>query len=116
MEVHHKAFQQSKEAFTKEILIKFSDFTKPFYLNTDASNVAISGELYQIDNENRHATLGFVSRTLKNGEMHYTTIEIDALVYSCAKFREYILGHQTIIFTDHQAFLKQNKLLGGRSM
>lgn len=69
--------------------------------------MAIGSELYQIHNNYRHATLGFVSRTLKNADMHYTTTEIEALalVYSRTKFREYILGHQKIILIDHHSLI-----------
>lgn len=53
--IHQEAFEQSKEAFLKEIVIEFPDFTKPFFLNTDASNMAFGGDLYQIQEKDRHA-------------------------------------------------------------
>lgn len=51
-----------------EVIVAFLDFKEPLYLSTDASNVAIGGELYQILPGNDHATLGFASRTLKSAE------------------------------------------------
>lgn len=117
-EKHQQAFEESKKAFLKEVIITFPDFTKPLYINTDASSVAIGGELYQQLDNNERATLGYASRTLKPPETRYTTTEIEALalVYCCSKFRQYILGHKTIIQTDHHAliFMKSCRLTNGR--
>lgn len=116
-EHHEQAFNESKKAFLTEILVVFLDFIKPFYLNTDASSIAIGGELYQILPQNDHVTLGFASRTLKPAETRYTTTEIEALavVYCCDKFRQYLIGHKVIIITDHQAltFMKTCRLTNG---
>lgn len=117
-EKHQRAFEESKQAFLNDVIITFPDFSKPLYINTDASNVAIGGELYQILDNNERATLGYASRTLKSPETRYTTTEIEALalVYCCNKFRQYILGHRTIIQTDHHAltFMKSCRLTNGR--
>lgn len=88
-EKHEQAFKRSKQVFINEVIIAYPDFTEPLYMNTDASNTAIGGELYQILPGNKHATLGFASRTLKAAETRYTTTEIEALalVYCCQKFR-----------------------------
>lgn len=95
----------------------YPDFTKPFYLNTDSSTVAIGEELFQIRDNNQHATIEFVSRVLRPAETRYTTTEQEALalVYCCAKFSQYLIGHETIVLTDHHAsrFLKQSKLGSG---
>jgi len=118
-EKHLRAFEESKKAFLNDVIITFPDFTKPLYINTDASNIAIGGELYQILEDNESATLGYASRTLKPPETRYTATEIEALalVYCCNKFRQYIiLGHKTIIKTDHHAltFMNSCRLTNGR--
>lgn len=117
-EHHEKAFNESKKAFLREVIVAFPDFSEPLYLNTDASNVAIGGELYQILPTNDHATLGFASRTLKPAETRYTTTEIEtlALVYCCNKFRQYLIGHKIIVLTDHHAltFMRTCRLTNGR--
>lgn len=101
----------------KEVLIEFPDFSQTFHINTDVSNSAIGGELYQSINEQR-ATIGFASRMLKPAETRYTTTEIEALavLYCCAKFRQYIIGRKVIIETDHHAltFIRLCKLTNGR--
>jgi len=114
---HQKAFEKAKSAFLQEVTIAFPDFSQPFYLNTDASTAAIGGELYQVINGHRY-TLGYASRTLKPAETRYTTTEQEALaiVYCCAKFRQYIIGHKVIAQTDHHAltFIRKCRLTSGR--
>lgn len=114
---HQDAFENSKHAFIKEVETAFPDFTLPLYINSDASNKAIGGELFQIVNGERK-TIGYASRTLKPAETRYTTTEIEALaiLYCCSKFRQYLIGHKIIIQTDHHAltFIKQCKLTSGR--
>jgi len=66
-------------------------YNKPLYLNTDTSNVAIGKELFQMDSNEKRATLGYASRTLKTLERRYTTTEIEALalLYCCTKFKQH---------------------------
>jgi len=115
---HQEAFDRSKKAFLDKVIISFPKLKQPMYINTDASEVAIGGELFQILDNNERATLGYASRTLKPPEKRYSTTEIEALalVYCCNKFRQYILGNKTFILTDHHAltFLKQCRLTSGR--
>jgi len=98
--------------------MKYPDFQRPFYLITDASITHIGAELYQIDEQGKHVTLGFISRTLYSAERKYCTTELEllAIVYSCNKFRPLILGHTTYILTDHKAlaFLKNCRLLNAK--
>ena len=81
------------------------DFLKTFYLQTDASNVALGAELYQEDDDKEHQTIAFASRSLLAAERKYTTTEKELLsiVFAVGKFRTYILGNRTIIRTDHKA-------------
>ena len=45
----------------------------------------------------------YASKTLNDAQEHYTTIEKEmlAVVYSCDKFRPYILGSKVTLFMDH---------------
>lgn len=82
-----QAFEIIKEQFLQDIIIEYPDFTKEFFLSTDASRTHIEAELYQIDEDARHRTLGFVSRKLKDAEQHYYTTELEllAIVFGCKK-------------------------------
>ena len=94
------------------------DFNKTFYLQTDASNVALGAELYQEDSEGEHLTIAFASRSLLSAEKNYTTTEKElfSIVFTMGKFRTYILGNKTVIRTDHKAlsFLNTCKLAHSR--
>uniref|UniRef100_A0A2S2PK54 Retrotransposable element Tf2 protein type 1 n=1 Tax=Schizaphis graminum TaxID=13262 RepID=A0A2S2PK54_SCHGA len=46
-----RAFENIKKKFLENIIIQFPDFTKEFYLNTDASTTHVGAELYQINEE-----------------------------------------------------------------
>lgn len=50
------------------------------YINTDASGIAIGGELFQILENNEKTILGYASRTLKAPETRYTATEIEELL------------------------------------
>jgi len=84
----------------------------------DTSQTHVGAELFQINADNKHQTLGFVSRILNEAEQRYHTTELEllAIVFGCKKFRNYILGYPTEVLTDHQVlvFLNKCQLLNSR--
>lgn len=104
------AFNQIKQHFLADIIIQYPNFKRKFFIYTNASTTHLGAELFQIDEEEQHQTLGFVSRTLSKAERNYsiTELELLAILFACKKFRMYILGHESYILTDHKAltFLK----------
>ena len=60
-------------------MMNHPDFLKPFYLQTDVSNVALGAELYQDDDEKEHQTIAFASRSLLAAERKYTTTELSLI-------------------------------------
>lgn len=78
---------------------------KKFKLQTDASDVGISGILYQVDDEGEIRIISLASRVLTACETRYTTSEKEllAIIYSVMKFRMYLIGWKFDIVTDHQA-------------
>ena len=47
-------FKEIKEKFMDMIMINHPNFKQKFYLQTDASNIALGAELYQEDEEKEH--------------------------------------------------------------
>lgn len=89
-----------KSLISKDVILAYPDYKKPFDLTTDASNVAIGAVLEQ---DNRPLT--FISRTLTKTEENYAANEKEmlAIVWALGSLRNYLYGHARVrIFTDHQ--------------
>ena len=70
----------------------------------DASDWAIGGVLGKRVDKKLHV-IYYMSKTLNGAQKNYTTTEKEflAIVHSFEKFRCYLLGSKTIVFTDHTA-------------
>lgn len=94
------AFNKVKLLLQEQVELYQPDFTKPFDLTTDASNIAIGAVLSQ----DKHP-ITFISRTLSSTEQNYATNEKEllAIVWSLQKLRNYLYGVTNLtIYTDHQ--------------
>lgn len=100
-----QTFSTIKEKFLETVVLHHPDFTKPYFMNCDASNVSLGAELYQEDEEGNHLVVGFASRTLNDCERKYnvTEKELLSIVFACGKFRTYILGYPTTVRSDHKS-------------
>lgn len=104
-EQHDRQFKLVKELFIDTVILKHPDLKKQYYLQTDASNYALGGQLFQYDDEGRIAVVAFTSRTFKGAELNYHTTEKELLsiIHCLKKFRIYLLGHRFTIITDNKA-------------
>jgi hypothetical protein len=70
----------------------------------DASNYTLGAVLGQRQNKVFHV-IYYASRTLNDAQINYATTEKEflAVVFAVDKFRSYLIGSKTIIWTDHQA-------------
>jgi hypothetical protein len=75
---------------------------KDFHVTIDASGWCLGSILWQYDTERRESPVYYASRQMSPAERNYTTTEREALavVYSCKKFRHYLLGYKVIFHTD----------------
>ena len=101
------AFKNLKDVITSKPVLGLPDFSKPFRLSTDASNIGISAILSQIDETGKELyVIGYRSRALRGSEINYSTIEKEmlAIVFGLQKFDYYLMGspHTFEIVTDHQ--------------
>lgn len=70
------AFQTFRTILTKEPILQFPDFSRPFNITTDASNCAIGGILSQ-GNIGSDLPICYASRTLNKAKINYNTTEKD---------------------------------------
>ena len=97
-EEQEKAFREIKCVMAKETILAFTDFSKPFHIYTDASNISLGVVIMQDDKP-----LAFYSRKLNNAQKKYTTGEQELLsiVETLKEFRSLLWGQELIVHTDH---------------
>ena len=96
------AFEKLKSKMVESPILAHPDFSKPFILDTDASDQAIGAVLSQ--NINGHErVIAYASRTLSRPERRYcvTRKELLALVHFVKYFRHYLYGKSFTVRTDH---------------
>lgn len=98
-DIHQQAFDEMKRVISKETLMAFPDFNKPFDIHTDASKLQLGACISQ---EGR--PIAFYSRKLNDAQTRYTTTERELLsiVETLKEFKTILWGHQITIYTDHE--------------
>lgn len=84
-------------------------------LYTDSSNFAIGSALLQYDPETQiEHPIAYFSRKLKPSQLSHTITEKEflALAVSVVKFREYLYGRTTHVYTDHSAIVYYKNFKG----
>ena len=100
------AFEDLKRALTGPEIMAFPIGDGELILDTDGSDVGISGVLSQVqDGEER--VLSYGSRTLSKSEINYcvTDRELLAVRYFVEYYRQYLLGRRFKVRSDHQALV-----------
>ena len=80
------------------------DWNNELEIMCDASDYAM-GAVLRKRTEKIFKAIYYVSKTFNEAQENYSTIEKEmlAMVFSCEKFRPYILGSHVVIHTDHAA-------------
>jgi transposase InsO family protein len=97
------AFDGLRHILTTAPVVIPGDPSMPFIMETDSSNDATGGVLYQWLDGKKHP-VAFESRTLKPAERNYPVHEKEllAIVHACRAWRSYVLGAQeNVVYTDH---------------
>jgi transposase InsO family protein len=99
-----KAFNQIKECLMSEPILANPDFSLPFKIQCDASDIGVSGVLTQNFTDGEHS-IAYFSRKLTVQERKFTTTEKEclAVLNSIEKFRGYIEGVKFSVITDHSS-------------
>ena len=97
------AVDSFKSILSQKPILQYPDFSKTFYLETDASNIRLAAVLMQLDN-GKKVLISSASRTLTTAEKNYGVVEREALaiVYGIHYFRSYLFGKTFIVISDHQ--------------
>ena len=92
------AFDELRKCLKPSPILAYSDYSKRFILDTDASNYGIGAVLSQISNDGSECGIAYASRSLSRQEQRYcvTRRELLAIVEFVQHFRQYLLGRQFI--------------------
>ena len=97
------AFEDLRRRLVTTPVLAYPDYTRPFILDTDASDTGIGAVLSQLGPEGEETVLAYASRSLSKPERRYcvTRRELLATVYFTKHFRHYLLGRHFTLRTDH---------------
>ena len=95
---HTKAFEKIKKLISKETLLSYPQFDKPFEIHTDASKDQLGAVIMQ-----EGKPIAFYTRKLNPAQRNYDTTEREllAIVETLKEFRNILLGQQITVHTDH---------------
>ena len=98
------SFQHLKETLIGDPVLRIADPSKPFVLQTDASDRGLGAVLSQVDTQGEEHPVAYASRKLFPRERKYSVIEKEclALVWALKVFHVYLFGQEFVVETDHQ--------------
>ena len=110
-------FEALKDKLTTAPVLAYADFSLPFILEVDASHSGLGAVLSQ-EQGGKVRPVAFASRGLKPTERNmsnYSSMKLEFVALKWAmteKFREYLLGHRCMVYTDNNplAHLSSAKL------
>ena len=100
---HQLAFQSLKDSIAEIIKAAHPDFSRPFHIRTDASDIAVGAALYQIDSDGKDCTIAYYSKALQPAQRKWSATEKEmwGIVAASRKFYPYCYSKVTF-HTDHQ--------------
>ena len=106
-----KAFSKLKQQVSDAVALYIPDFSKPFVLVTDASDVGTGAMLANRDGAHLKP-IGFCHHALSQPEKNYSTTEKEllAVVHGVKRFRVYLSNAPFELITDHRALRWLNSL------
>ena len=96
------AFEEIKIRLVQELIMAAPEWDQGFEVMCDASDFAMGAVLGQ-RKEKIFRAIYYASRTFNEAQENYSTTEKEmlAIVFSCEKFRPYIMGSHVIVHTYH---------------
>jgi transposase InsO family protein len=103
--LHEKAFLELKAALVTAPVLLMPDSSKPYTIETDASDYAIGAVLLQLGLDDLPHPVAFESSKLNSAQRNYPAQEREllAIIHSWRKWHVYLDGAvcTTIVYTDH---------------
>ncbi|XP_077378012.1 uncharacterized protein LOC144019084 [Festucalex cinctus] len=111
------SFEALKARLVSAPVLTYADFSRPFILEVDASCSGLGAVLSQ-ETDRGVQPVAYASRGLRPTERNmdnYSSMKLEFLALKWAmteKFREYLLGHKCLVFTDNNplSYLQTAKL------
>ena len=102
-----KYFDDLRNCLASAPILAYPDHSKPFLLDTDASDVGIGAVLSQIQDNGSEGVIAYASRSLSRQEPKYcvTRKELLAVVEFTHHFRPYLLSKKFTLRTDHSSLI-----------
>ena len=100
-----KAMDLLKNSITSAPVLRFPDFSRPFFIHADACDAGLGAALMQRDDEGRDVAVAYTSQAVHKSEKPYSTPEKQclAVIWALEHFRPYVEGLHVTIFTDHSS-------------
>jgi hypothetical protein len=101
-----EAFDHLRQSLMSPPILAYPDYSQPFILYTDASNLGLGAVLSQVQ-DGKERVIAYASRGLRKAERndaHYSAFKLELLALKWAiteKFREYLMGGRFTVYTDH---------------
>ena len=104
--VHVEAFEKTKKEICNTVTNHHFDVKLNTRVKCDASHLGLGASIKQ-DHRGIWKTAAFASRCLNVAELKYSTDELESLglVWALDHFKNYLLGKQFSILTDHKALI-----------
>lgn len=97
------AFEQLRNHLLSPPILSYPDFSKKFYLTTDASNVGCGAILSQVI-DGQDLPIAYASKAFNSADSKKPTImqEMIAIHWAIDYFKPYLYGRKFIVRTDHR--------------
>ena len=108
----YDAFNRLKNALVSAPVLACPDFSRRFFLQTDASTSGLGAVLTQFLDDGGERVIAYASRTLSGAEKNYSATELEclAVVWGIRRMRSYLEGYAFTVITDHQSLKWLQKL------
>ena len=99
-----QAFKALKDICLRTPVLAYADYTKPFQVHTDASELGLGAVLHQDQDDGTTRVIAFSSHSLLNSEQRYHSSKLEFLALKWAiheRFHEYLYGSNFEVYTDN---------------